>query len=212
MYTNNQKKFRKENLKLWNEKLLSFFNGSIPDHCEWKDIKQIKDIITIFGVENLNHMIYPDGGGFDIVGANISKLRSSIFEILTQGEMPNICKPRELVFDSIDSEPEWSYFRLELCRLEPAGFYLNKDVVVEQLYERNGFFEPYSDYPPNKEWRLILRILGGSLLIIPKMCYYNFISDTYLGIHNNYDCRLFKDFMQKLKLSEGYINFLNSMT
>lgn len=210
-YTESQKKFRKENLKLWEEKLLEIFKIGIPKHCEWSAITQIDSILNIIGNQSLNHMLYPDSGGLDVVGCNISDTKRDILEILTDGSAPNICKPKQLIFDCIDGELEWSYFRLELNKLEPSGIYSNEKVIVEELYEYNGNFEAYNEYPPNDYYRHILRVLSGTLLIIPKTCYYNHIPKTYLGIHNNSNYMDFRTAMEKLKLSEGYIEFLKEM-
>lgn len=87
-YTESHKKFRKENLKLWEEKLFTIFNNRIPKHCEWNVIIQINDILNTIGSEGLNHMLYPDSGGLDVVGCNISSAQRDILEILTDGSAP----------------------------------------------------------------------------------------------------------------------------
>lgn len=124
---------------------------------------------------------------------------------------PNICKPKQLIFDCIDGEPEWTYFRLELNKLEPSGVYSDENRLVEELYEYNGNFETYSEYPSNNYYRHILRVLSGTLLVVPKTCYYNHIPKTYLGIHNKYAHKDFRKAMEKLKLSEGYIEYLKEI-
>lgn len=209
-FTENQNIYRKENLNLWKEKLLEFFTDTIPGHYEWNDVMQINKILNIISGKGLNHMLYPDRGGLDMVGCNMSFKRDMI-EILTGGSVPSICKPKRLIFDCIDDESEWAYFRLELDRLEASGFYSDENNLVEELYECNGNFEPYSDYPPNEQYRHVLRILNGALLIIPKSCYYNHIPETYFGTHNKYSHNNFKFVMEKLKLSQGYKEFLNEL-
>ncbi len=62
-YTESKKKFREENLKLWEEKLSEIFKNGIPKHYEWDAIMQINSILNIIGNKSLNHMLYPDGGG-----------------------------------------------------------------------------------------------------------------------------------------------------
>lgn len=211
MYTDKQKEFRRKNIKLWEDKLLEIFNGTIPSHKEWNQIFEICDILNKIGIESLNHMLYPDGGGLDIVGCNISSGQKNRIEILTNGKMPNICNPKNLIFDSIEGNPEWSYFILELNEIEPSGFYSDKKNIVEEVYEYNGHLEPYNEFPPNEYYRHIVRVINGSLLIIPKTCYYNNIHETYLGIHNKYHHVDFKKVMLQLKLSEGYAKFLNDI-
>lgn len=210
-YTERQKTFRKENLKLWESKLLKIFNGSIPKHCEWNSITQINGILNNIGGKGLNHMLYPDSGGLDIIGCSISTNQKNLLEIFTDGSAPNICKPKQLIFDCIDEEAEWSYFRLELDKIEPSGFYSDENRLVEELYECNGNFEVYSDYPPNDFYRHILRVLNGTLLIIPKTSYYNHIPQTYSGTHNNINYLDFRTVMENLKMSKGYIEFLKEM-
>lgn len=210
-FTESQKKFRKENLKLWEEKLLEIFKGEIPKHCEWSAITQIDSILNIIGNKGLNHMLYPDIGGLDVVGCSIADYKRDMIEILTDGSVPNICKPKQLIFDCIDGEPEWSYFRLELNKLEPSGFYSGENRLTEELYEYNGNFEAYYEYPPNNYYRHIFRVLRGTLLIVPKTCYYNHIPKTYSGLHNKYEYMNFREMMEKLKMSEGYAEYLEEM-
>lgn len=104
MNIQNQKKYRIENLKLWEEKLKEIFGNIIPSHYEWNNIIQIRDIINKIGIESLNHMIYPGGGGFDITGCDISSQRGELLEILAG--IPNVCYPRQLIFDCICEEVE----------------------------------------------------------------------------------------------------------
>lgn len=207
-----RKEFREENLTLWEEKLLEIFKlkKEIPKHYVWTTITQINDVLNIIGTRGLNYMLYPSSGGLDVIGCNIDYKRE-LLEIMTDGSALTICKPKQLVFDSIDGEPEWSYFRLELDRLEPSGFYPDKKVFAEELYENNGNYEPYSDYPPNDDNRHILRILRGILLIIPKTCYYNHIPATSMGTHNKYTRTGFREMMKTLKKSKGYADFLKEM-
>lgn len=210
-YTESEKTFRKENLQLWNEKLLEVFNGKIPIHYEWDNIFQIKNIINEISVKNLNHMLYPDGGGLDIVGCDISSRKGNLLEIMT--EVPNVCMPRQLVFDSINMEPEWSYFRLELNNMNPSGCYSSDIRFFEEVYESmDGRFEPYNDFIPDGNFRHIARLLKGTLLIVPKSCYYNNLSFTYDGIHNKYNHVSFRTIMENWRLSEGYKSFLKNMS
>ena len=210
-YTELQKKFRKENLKLWEEKLLEIFNNQIPVRCEWNNTLQIREIINKIGIDGLNHMFYPSGGGLDITGCEISSQRDALIEILTG--IPNVCYPRRLVFDSICGEIEWSYFRLELNELEPSGLYSDKMEFDEEVYENfTGELMPYSDYEPNESCRHIVRLLKGTVLIVPKMCYYNNIPYTYDGRHNKYNHDIFRTIMESYRSSEDYQNFMKSMT
>lgn len=210
-YTESQKKFRKENLKLWEEKLLEIFNNQIPMHSEWNNILQIREIINKIGIDGLNHMIYPNGGGLDITGCEISSQRDDLIEILTG--IPNVCYPRRLVFDSICGEVEWSYFRLELNELEPSGFYSDKMIIDEEVYENfTGELMPYSEYEPEGPCRHIMRLLKGTILIVPKMCYYNNIPSTYDGRHNKYNHDFFRTIMENYRSSEDYYAFLKSIT
>ena len=99
MYTDVQKKFRIENLELWEGILLDVFEGTIPEHAEWSVRNEIVEVINKIGIKNLNHMLYPDNGGLDVVGCNVSDLGSDMIEILTAGNTPNLCNPLKLIFD-----------------------------------------------------------------------------------------------------------------
>lgn len=71
-FTENQNVFREKNFKLWKEKLLEIFTDKIPEHSEWNNVMQINKILNIIGGIGLNHMLYPDSGGLDMVGCNMS--------------------------------------------------------------------------------------------------------------------------------------------
>lgn len=212
-YTETQKDFREKNLTIWKDILNKIFKGPIPEHYEWNSVQEINDIIRQISIISLNHMIfpYPEGGGLDIIGCTISENNKDEIEISTG--IPLICKPRVLVFDSIDSEPEWSYFRLELQEMKPSGVYQNTEKMHEELYENApGEFEMYSDYKPNEYCRHIVRLLKGGLLIVPKTSYYNNIPSTYDGRHSKYSNETFKEYMRTLKNSGNYVRFLIDYT
>ena len=191
--------------------MLDVFEGTIPEHAEWSVRNEIVEVINKIGIKNLNHMLYPDNGGLDVVGCNVSDLGSDMIEILTAGNTPNLCNPLKLIFDSLDKSPEWSYFILELNSMEASGFYSERDIVVEEVFECGGEMEPYSEYPSHQNLRHILRILKGRLLIVPKTCYYNQLPSTYSGEHNKYDSTELRKVMNRLKEGAGYSKFLEEI-
>lgn len=210
-YKHNQKAFRERNMKEWKSILETIFGGSIPEHYEWTLLHEISKTIDKLGGKNLNHMLYPDGGGLDILGCEISTNYRNLLEI-NVGGIPSICKPDKLVFDSISNDPEWSYFRLELQEMESSNVYEDssrEEKIWEELYEiAPNEFEAYSEYPSYEGSRHITRVLKGTLLIIPKSCFYNSIPSTYDGRHSRCTHVMFREYMKNLKNSESYQNFL----
>ncbi len=113
----------------------SIFGENIPHHYEWNTRDEIIRVLNAIGkVKDSNHIFFPSGGGMDLEGAIFSHEKDCIE--LNAG-VPCVLKPCKLVFESIDSDFNWDYFRVEISRLRPSGVYENyhADANEEEVLE-----------------------------------------------------------------------------
>jgi serine/threonine-protein kinase len=185
------------------------FPSSIPTRVIWEEISEIVDVLNLLSSYQINHMLYPDGGGLDLESAALGKESDTIELIPGHSrlrERVELVKPERLIFERFGSNPEWNYFRLETGGLEPSGV----DIVYRDCEEvaaiDNGYIERYHWYEGSyndkklpSTARLIRRYLKGTFLIIQKSSVYNHI-DTYVGLHNQKTTDEFRDYIsQKLR-------------
>ncbi|WP_349947924.1 hypothetical protein ABFV83_05475 [Lacrimispora sp. BS-2] len=184
-------KLRSENLPKWEEKIRSLFSNNIPVHAEWKSQKEIVHVLnTIRSCKEITFMYYPQGGSLQLCGASLSKYNGFI-ELNFNG-CDQICKPQNIIFENIDNDYEWCYFRLNLekvdsCLEHECGF--ENYEVSEDLWEvEYDSFEPYSDERPSDSSRYVVRLLRGSLIISAKFSAYSLLYERgdKFGTENEY--------------------------
>lgn len=195
---------RLENLFKWESMLKEIFPISIPYSCVWEDKQEILSVLNIVGsIASANHMFCPEGGGIDMAGA-IESVEKDCIEISSgENSIPYIIKPKNLKFNSFNSNHEWSYFRIETNYLEPSGIYKKDEYKHEEITEitpgvyreRSVWDYEYYNYdldnnrekPLPETARLIVRYMEGSFVIFAKSSPYNFSElgfDPYDGRHN----------------------------
>ncbi|MBS1744009.1 MAG: serine/threonine protein kinase [Bacteroidetes bacterium] len=196
--------FNIECSKDWKKIHEQIFGTIIPKHAEWTDIDDIVKVLNTIGIiPNSNHMFFPDGGGLDLEGAKLSHERKCI-ELLTG--VSYIIKPRVLIFESIDSDLEWNYFRIETDILAASGVYeLNADSFDEEVCELTPL-----QYVDRHHWdegeydgeklpdtaRPIIRYFKGSFVIFKKSSIYNNTTSTYDGRHAKVDANEFRLYIE----------------
>lgn len=194
-----RKEFRNEYLPKWKEKIQLLFDNNIPIHYEWKDLNEIVYALNKIGSKKgINHMFYPRGGGLDLYGASMSSYKGCI-ELNSNGFI-EICKPQNLVFENIDNDFEWCYFRLNLEKIDSC-LKREEDSEDERMSEElwevgHNDFEPYSDFRPSDGSRRVIRLLKGSLIIVAKASAYNLVFADYCGTDNKYNDEIF---LKKMK-------------
>jgi len=196
----------------WKQIHKEIFGIAIPNHFEWTNIDDIIKVLNIIGsFPNSNHMFFPDGGGLDLQGASNSKEKNAI-ELLTG--ISYIVKPKKLVFEHIDNDFEWNYFRLETGDLKATGVYesYSDDFQQEELVElspnhyiKRHYWDVgiYNDEPLPTTARLIVRFFKGSFVIFKKSSIYNANSGTYDGRHEKLGEEGFK---KHIKDACDYVN------
>ncbi len=196
--------FKIENDRDWKKIHQDIFGFTIPTHSEWTNIDDIIKVLNIVGgIPNSNHLFFPDGGELDLEGAKVSYEKGCIE--LDFG-IAYIVKPKALIFESIDTEYEWNYFRLEANILSPTGLYeVRPDSVDEEVCELTPL-----EYVKRHHWdegeydgeklpdtaRPLIRYFKGSFVIFKKTSIYNSISATYDGRHSKFDTKGFRDYIE----------------
>lgn len=144
-----------------------------------------------------NHLIFPDGGGLDLTEVTFSH-ELGCLELMFHGAV-EIMKPKSLIFKSLNTkdEFEWSFFLLSAESLEKKCAE-SIDLGYEQVVELHpGHYVSYEGYDygvyvnghgehelPDTARPVTRRVKEGWYLIIAKTSIYNFIPETYSGVHN----------------------------
>lgn len=190
-----------------------------PARLQWDNIRDIADILNRIGStpERCNHLLFPDGGGLDLLGAKLSSEENCI-EL--DVELPNIIKPVHLIYENIDDDPLWSYYWMELHTLEPAV--VDEDEIenrknsngdnhydfVEEVcevsngeYTERGIYENkgYEGYEWLDSARVVVRYLKGRIIIVPKTGFYNSVPSNYDGKHNKLTSNEFRKEMEEAR-------------
>ena len=199
--------FYKKNKVDWNEVQYKLFPTSLPERVIWSDINAIISILNILGgIRSLNHVLFPDGGGMDLLGASLANEPGCI-EL--DFELKYVAKPRRLIFEGFNADTEWNYFRLETHEIE-AKFGERSDDFEEEVSEINGKYfkeskdELYSRYGklPNN-YKSIVRCLKGSFVLFQKTSSYNYTTSTYDGRHDTVDTDTFRAYIERV-IRTGY--------
>lgn len=192
-------------IKPWAECLQEIFQNGIPTYSYWEKPEEISKILNSIGaIHTSNHIFYPEGGGFDLVGAQLSNIKNCI-EIDTG--FHEILSPKRLSFHLVE-DIELSYFRLELNELQPTGIYDENDIdFSESVCEiRPGNYidqahfdlDEYEDEPLPTGARLVVRRLKGVIVIFGKDSKYNRTPSTYDGRYNNFTEDEFFEYISKV--------------
>lgn len=204
--------FSKRNQEQWYEIQKKLFPSAFPKRVIWSDINDIIIILKVICTyKNLNHVFLPTGGGLDLLDSKLS-VEQSCIEL--QFFSKHIVKPKRLLFESINYDPQWNYFRLELELLSRAvitkdcfGDSIREDVTQlspgqykDSNYYENSYYREQEDdeYVRPTEMEYVTRWLSGSFVIFSKSSTYNSISSTYDGRHNKMDTDKFRDYIQQL--------------
>ncbi len=195
----------------WQDVQERLFPIVLPKRAIWEDISDIVTILkSISFINGLNHMFFPEGGGLDLLGAELGKEPGTI-ELIHDIHSSSVVKPKRLIFESFnfDWKWEWNYFRLETGILESTGLtYVmnNYEALVEiaplkyiSLEEWECDYDDVEErdrkYPTNAKH--ICRFINGDFLIVAKSSTYNYITSTYDGRHNQMGTDEFRDYMNE---------------
>ena len=148
--------------------------------------------------DDLNHTFMPNGGGWDLEGANLS-YESDCIELTFFSK--NIVKPKRLMFESFGFDSKWNYFRLELDYLKPfLDLNLNIDNIFNEelaLLENGDYIDSSLSDELMQPTSSITRWFKGSFVIFNKRSPYNLDPTTYDARHNKMDHIEFRKYVEK---------------
>lgn len=213
---------QKRNYSEWEHLQNKLFPKTLPLHAEWSDLDSIIEILNNVGsLPGLNHMFLPNGGGMDIESARQAAEKECI--CVVAGSCNYILKPRKLELENYGNRDYmWSYFRLELEALESISGSVYEECCESVIEDFPGHYvesklknyERYDDgteFP--KDYKIVKRMLAGTIVIFPKQSIYNHISGTYDARHNKMSSIQFRHYMKTMRRDYYRINnfqkFLN---
>ena len=97
--------WERQNLIQWQEVQEQLFPSYVPSHAEWTDLDDMVSVLNLLGqYDSLNHLFFPDEGGFDLTGASSSYEQDCIE--LHFGKFVYIIKPKRLLYEYVDKTCE----------------------------------------------------------------------------------------------------------
>jgi serine/threonine-protein kinase len=203
--------FETENLIVWEKIIRKLFPTAIPNNCLWKDIDSIISILNkLSSAGNLNHTLFPAGGGHDLTGAKRSSEKGCI-EFSTPNSV-RIVKPKVLEFNYFPNNTNWAYFRLETAGLKPISPNIDSSSIKEKVTELEpghyvekeiwekgylGYDEKGNRILLPKSARIVSRYFRGSFVIFAKSSPYNKNHVTYDARHDKMNSKKFRQYIEK---------------
>jgi serine/threonine-protein kinase len=203
--------FEKENLIVWERIIRELFPVAIPNNCLWKDIDSIISILNkLSSIDNLNHTLFPAGGGHDLTGAKKSSEKGCI-EFSTPNSI-RIVKPKVWEFNYFPNNTSWAYFRLETAGLKPITPNINSSFIKEKVTELEsgnyvekeiwekgylGYNEKNNRILLPKSARIVSRYFKGSFVVFAKSSPYNKNHVSYDARHDKMSSKKFRQYIEK---------------
>lgn len=203
------KDFDKAQISDWDFLRRNLFGQMPPSLATWDDYESIAEVLDVVAMTPAyNHMMLPNGGGLDLVGASIAPEDQCIYLESDVGILI-VIKPKKLHFVSFKDDISWNYFYMELDRLEPIGEaplfsceHLVEDIpghYVSAKYSQYGVYDYDSGRPLPEGYKEVTRYNSGNMLIVLKRGVYNKISATYDGRHSQVSFEKFSQYFAGLK-------------
>ena len=203
--------FETENLIVWEKTISELFPIAIPNNCLWMSIDSIIPILNKLGSPgNVNHTLFPTGGGHDLTGVKKSSEKGCI-ELSTPNSV-RIVKPKVLEFNYFPNNTKWAYFRLETAGLKPITPNIDPSFIKEKITELEpghyvekeiwekgylGYNEKNNRILLPKSARIVSRYFRGSFVIFPKSSPYNKNHVTYDARHDRMNSKKFRQYIEK---------------
>lgn len=212
--------FHSRNQKEWLEAQVRVMGSTGQSFGEWTDPNEIIKVIKkLCRREHINHTLFPNHGGLDLLDARRS-YEVGCIELDFEGI--DIIKPKRLIYQSFGVNGEWNYFRLELDDLAPLDLNGSKEYELEEGCELISEITPGEYHAHHvlqsrsydleidlKDWRprYTRRWFRGAFLIVGKSSPYNLLRDTYDGRHNQFPADQFREYIRKLssKIQPWYV-------
>lgn len=179
-----------------------------PETACWSSLDGIVTALNLIAsVPAYNHLLLPDGGGTDLVSAELAPEEGCIY-LHDNLKTTMLVKPYRLYFTSYEKDISWNYFFLELSEIEPifgkseaASEYLVEDTpghYVSARYAQYGVYDYDSGESLPAGYKVVVRYYKGNFLIVFKQGPYNGMSSTYDGRQSMVDYQKFARYMENL--------------
>lgn len=141
------------------------------------------------------HAHFSSGGGLDMLAGNLG-VEPGTIELVPSEKIAFLVKPARLAFHYIAAAPAESFLYLEAASLSPSGVYsgyvgdpeevvdLGRDGYAARNVWDQGYLRHDGDgdeVPLPVDARLLMRVLGGSVLFVQHGSIWNQNSHTYDG-------------------------------
>jgi serine/threonine-protein kinase len=184
----------------WDNILGALFGGAIPVSAEWTVPAEIVAVLNAVSSRS-NHMFYPDGGGLDLLGAQLDT-EGNVEWAVDEGGLQSfvhVARPLKLTFWNPGPYGHEANFILEVDALAPVGPEASRGEYVEELTEISvGEYEPLSSWengysrngePLDGARRVVRTIKAARYAIFGKGSLYNSHRstnfDAYNAVHND---------------------------
>lgn len=183
----------------WQNILSQLFVQGIPETAEWHSPSDIVDVLNAIS-SKANHMFYPNGGGMDVMEAQLDNQGNLEWAPSEEGlkRIAYVANPLKLSFWNPGAYGHEAHFKLEVGSLEPIED--SSSGAVEELTEifpgeyellaawESGVTSSGADL--DDAARRVSRFLKpGSFVIFSKGSVYNTFRDkgfdAYNAFHNN---------------------------
>lgn len=194
--------------KEWDLMAKMLFNDKPPRRAEYRDAGTIVAVLNQLAVRpSYNHMLYPDGGGLDLLSAKFAN--EDGFVEIHAGSAVDIFKPKCLHVE-VYPEGENSYFLLETEELPllegvdddgPISQLVVEDAPGRYVSARAAQYGVY-DYDSGRRlpdgFRVVRRYVNGKFLIVAKIGPYNHLPESYDALHNKVSVEKFREYMDQI--------------
>jgi hypothetical protein len=187
---------RLKNRDRWTE-ALDALPAPRPVSATWAGRDAVLSLLAPFAESGCNHFLLPTGGGMDVASVRPSREPSCI-ELVIRERTAYVVRPERVTLEHFPEAPLESFLLVELGELAPTGVYEELARPMEELVEADGDYVERSHWdegslgedeagrplPLPNDARLIVRFLGGKIMVVSKGSLWNGVPATYDGRHS----------------------------
>lgn len=196
---------RDQNLRDWQALLGGLFPLTLPDQATWTQPDDIIRVLNHLASVNHSHTVYlASRGDIELVSVEHAQ-EPGLLSITDRGKTAHYIQPAALTFNNVGDAGnyEWAYFLLELKTLQPVTPGQLR-FPAEQLVESGpGQYAVYNGQEAQPGSRIMMRLLSGSLLILPRKSRYANFKEAFNGYHAGLDAQTLRGVMHRAATKLG---------